>query len=80
MVNLSSMLGFLARFTHPLAAFLVLRSVPLLIRTQRPDGLWHEARLAYLDESTPPPSPAESTFLILSALKQFGFLDVLVPN
>jgi hypothetical protein len=80
MVNLSSMLGFLARSTHPLAAFLVLRSVPLLIHSQGPDGLWHEAPPAYLDEITPPPTPAESTCLILSALDRFGFLDALVPD
>jgi hypothetical protein len=74
------MLGFLARSTHPLAAFLVLRSVPHLIHAQRPDGLWQEAPLAYSNKAFPPPTAAESAYMILSALHRFGFLDPLLPG
>jgi len=76
----SSMLGFLARSTHPLAAFLVLRSVPHLIRAQRPDGLWQEAALPHSDRAFPPPTAEESTFMLLSALQRFGFLEPLLPG
>jgi hypothetical protein len=79
-VYLSSMLGFLARSTHLLAAFLVLRSVPRLIRAQRPDGLWHEAPLAHSDKAFPPLTAEGSTFMILSALQRFGFLELLLPG
>ena len=80
MVHLSSMLGFLARSTHPLAAFLVLRSVPRLIHAQRPDGLWQEASLAHSDKAFPPPTAEGSTYMILSALQRFGFLEPLLPG
>jgi len=80
MVHLSSMLGFLARSTHPLAAFLVLRSVPRLIHAQRPDGLWQEASLAHSDKAFPPPTAEGSAYMILSALQRFGFLEPLLPG
>ena len=73
---LSSMFGMLDRLAHPLSAFLVLRSVPLLIREQRSDGFWHEN----LKGNCPPPKPEESTFIILSTLKRFNYLDALLPN
>jgi hypothetical protein len=79
MVHVSSMLGFLSRLTHPLAAFLVLRSVPWLIREQGEDGLWQEKAITRDGKGCPPPVKEESSFLILRALKQFGFLDVLWP-
>jgi hypothetical protein len=79
MVHASSMLGFLSRLTHPLAAFLVLRSVPWLIREQGADGLWQEKAIAHDGKGCPPPAKEESSFLILRALKQFEFLDALRP-
>ncbi len=79
-VYFSSMLGFLSRSTHPLAAFLVLRSVPHLIRAQHPDGLWQEEPLAHSDQAFPPPTAEESTFMILSALQRFDFLEPLLPG
>jgi hypothetical protein len=79
MVYLSSMLGFLSRLTHPLAAFLVLRSVPWLICEQGGDGLWQEKPIDPDGGGCPPPTKEESSFLILRALKQFGFLDALQP-
>jgi hypothetical protein len=78
MVYPSSMLGFLARSTHPLAAFLALRMVPFLIRTQGADGAWHEDPIRYRDKAFPSPTAAESTYLILTALKRFGYLDALL--
>jgi len=66
------------RFRHPLCGFLMLRSVPLLIRTQRADGFWEEGPLsAEPDPGFPPPMKQESTFMILRALKTFGFLEAL---
>jgi len=79
-VYLSSMFGFLERFAHPLSAFLILRSVPLLIRTQRPDGFWQEEPIANQAEQFPPPTREESTFMILKALQKFGFLNALRPD
>lgn len=79
-VYLSSMLGFLSRSTHPLAAFLVLRSIPLLIRTQRPDGMWAESPLRQEREALPVPSAEESSLLILRALGRFGYLEALWPK
>ena len=77
-VHLSSMFGFMERFRHPLCGFLMLRSVPLLIRTQRADGFWEEGPLSdEPDPGFPPPMKQESTFMILRALKTFGFLEAL---
>jgi hypothetical protein len=71
---LSSMFNFLSRFHHPLSAFLILRSVPLLIREQRPDGFWEENQGKF------PPDKEVSTFMILTALRTYGFLDALMPR
>jgi hypothetical protein len=80
-IYLSSMFGFMSRSTHPLCAFLVLRSVPLLIREQRPDGFWREAPAIHSARvELPHRSKEESTFLILQALHQFGFLSSLRPT
>lgn len=80
-VYLSSMFGFLERFAHPLSAFLILRSVPLLIREQRPDGFWQEELTTnQADQKFPPPTKEESTFMILKALKRFNFLHALCPD
>ena len=73
---LSSMFGMLDKLAYPLSAFLVLRSVPLLIREQRSDGFWHEN----LKGNCPPPKPEESTFIILNTLKKFNYLDALLPK
>jgi len=82
----SVMLHTLARLSHPLAAFLVARTVPLLLRRQRPDGLWPPDDAAApqagrADEGPiPPNSPEEiASFRILRALERFGFLDMLRP-
>ena len=48
-----------------LAAFLVARTVPQLMREQRQDGLWPEGEAASLE--------------ILLALRRFGFLKQLLP-
>lgn len=62
----SIVLENLARLSHPLAAFLVARTVPQLIRDQETSGLWPEGE-------------AES-LRILRALHHFGFLASLTPN
>ena len=72
---LSSVFGLLTGFSHAYAAFLALRSVPVLIRRQGKDGLWRERPIG----KSPPPSQEESSFVILRALKKFGFLDALLP-
>ncbi|MFC1734570.1 hypothetical protein ACFL1X_00530 [Candidatus Hydrogenedentota bacterium] len=66
---LSGVFDFLGRFDHPLSAFLVLRSVPLLIREQCSDGLWDRMG----------PDRHVAGFMILRALKTFGFLETLLP-
>lgn len=76
----SSMLGFLGRLSLPLAAFMVLRSVPMLIRTQEPDGMWQEQPLDTDGKLYPVPSKAESSYMILRALKALGFLEPLLPK
>jgi hypothetical protein len=80
---LSCMFDSMERFRHPLSGFLILRSIPLLIRNQRPDGLWHEERkqrrLRFLKEPAPPP-PEVATYMILKALKRYGFLRALCPR
>ena len=62
----SIVLENLARLSHPLAAFLVARTVPQLIRDQETSGLW-------------PEGDAES-LRILKALDHFGFLASLIPS
>jgi hypothetical protein len=80
-VYLSSMFGFLERFVHPLSAFLILRSIPLLIRKQMPDGFWQEELTTnQAGQKFPPPTKEESTFMILKALKKFNFLNALLPD
>jgi hypothetical protein len=79
---LSSMFGFLERIVHPLSAFLVARSVPLLIREQGEDGFWEDKpqRLTGEPEKDEPPSKEEGTLMILRALKRFRFLRLLWPH
>lgn len=72
---LSTAFGILERTVHPLSAFLVLRSIPMLIREQREDGFWSEKPTS----SCPPPSKEESTFIILKTLKRFNCLEPLRP-
>jgi hypothetical protein len=74
------MLGFLSRYTHPLAAFLILRSVPLLMRTQGEDGFWQEDPKVGIQSAVSPPTKEQSTLLILAALQQFGYLEPLLPD
>jgi hypothetical protein len=71
----SSVFGLLTNMTHVFAAFLVLRSVPVLIRRQQKDGLWQEKPIG----SCPAPTKEESSYMILRAFKKFGFLDALIP-
>lgn len=80
MVYTSSMLSFLGCLTHPLAAFLALRSAPLLIRTQNDDGMWQESPLSYEGKKLPAPSWTESSFMIMRALKALGLLEALLPE
>jgi hypothetical protein len=76
----------LERFSCPLAAFLVLRSIPLLIRTQGKDGFWHEAgevvRQGWAVGRGPLPRPTkeQTTFAVLKALKKFHLLSELLPK
>jgi hypothetical protein len=79
-VFISSMLGFLACLANPLAKFLALRSIPLLIRTQDADGMWHEQSIQSEGRVPPIPSREESTFMILRALKTLGLLEALLPD
>jgi hypothetical protein len=68
----------LSRFRCPLSAFLVLRTVPWLVRQQRPDGFWQEEPLpSEPKKPLPVPAKEEGTLMILTALKTFGFLDAL---
>ena len=70
----------LARLSHPLAAFLVLRSIPGLIRDQHPDGLWNDYgplmgpvnNKTQIREET---ADEVVTLRILMTLKHFGFLE-----
>jgi hypothetical protein len=76
--------SLLARARCPLSAFLVLRTVPLLVRQQRPDGLWKEDPIPYIGGArearmVPTLTKEAATFMILTALKTFGFLDTLRP-
>ena len=71
---LCTMFDLLGRIGHPLAAFLALRSVPRLIREQRPDGLWEESWGRF------PPGRETGSLMILTALAEFGFLDALRPG
>lgn len=75
---LSSMFDYLERFAHSLSAFLILRSIPFLIREQRTDGFWQEKPRIRGAEKIPLPKKEVSTFMILKALKRFGFLDALI--
>jgi len=74
--------SLLARTKCPLSAFLVLRTVPLLLRSQRSDGLWKEEPIPYIgggERMVPVLEKEATTFMILPALKTFGFLDALRP-
>ena len=72
---ISSVFALLTNMSHAFAAFLVLRSIPVLIRRQGEDGLWQEKPIG----RCPPPTKEESSLMILRALKRFGFLDALIP-
>jgi hypothetical protein len=81
--SVSFMLSVLERFDCPLSAFVVLRTVPRLVRLQRPDGFWHDVRPRPSDEPIPdtssPPSAKEAgTYMILRSLKTFDFLESLL--
>ncbi len=75
----------LSLLTCPLAGFVVLRSVPLLIRTQDPQGFWSEGPdmahqgWARSRPRLPCPSAETTTLAICRALRRFGFLDKLRP-
>ena len=77
---LGAMFETLGRLKHPLAAFLVLRSIPLLIREQDAVGLWHEAPPRKGWSEMPAPCKAQSTLSIVRGLQAFGFLDTLLPQ
>jgi hypothetical protein len=77
----SFFLSLLSRSRCPLSAYLVLRTVPMLVRQQREDGFWQEEPiLPGARKPIPVPTKEESTFMILTALKTFGFLDILRPG
>ena len=78
----SSMLDALCGFKNPLASFLVLRTIPILKRTQEKDGMWQEEQLSYHARNetlykTTPPTKEESTYRILKTLKKYQVLDKL---
>ena len=52
----------------------------MLIRQQGADGLWQEGQIDPGGQGCPPPTKEESSFLILRALKQFDYLDALLPG
>ena len=81
-ISLSYMFSLLERLNTPLAAYVALRSVPQLIRNQRPDGLWQEEIPAgpRVHPGVKPPTKEASTLMILKALKTFGFLNSLRPK
>jgi hypothetical protein len=79
------MLHALSRLSHPLAAFLVLRSIPALIREQHSDGLWSDGARRRPSDSPAATHGANSpdevaTLRILTALDRFGFLNLLLPR
>jgi hypothetical protein len=82
----SMMLHNLARLSHPLAAFLVARTIPQLIRDQEEDGLWpgkrdHGDKTAIPESGIYENNPREVTgFRVLMVLKRFGFLKLLIPK
>ena len=78
---LSFMFGMLERCLHPLSTFAILRSLPLLIRKQRKSGLWDESEEGYNTHKCqePPPSPEQSSFMILKALSTHGLLESVLP-
>lgn len=81
---LSFIFATLERCLHPLGALALLRSVPLLVRQQQPDGLWDESKGGYTkgrnENWMPPPTPAEGSFLILKALNAHNLLKPLLPQ
>jgi len=82
----SFVFGMLERCRHPLSTFALLRSMPLLIREQKPGGLWDETEdgcalgKSRNDREWPAPSPAEGSLLILKALNTHGLLKDLLPR
>jgi hypothetical protein len=67
--KISGMLHFLSLIDHPLARFVVYRSLPQLIRTQKPNGLW------FSDGD----KDSVDDILLLTALRKMGILDRLLP-
>ena len=77
---LSAMFETIRRFRQPLAAFLAIRSVPLLIRTQRSGGVWEEPQPHEGWADMRGPCRALSTLRICRALEEFGYLQALRPQ
>ena len=71
----SVILNSLHRLSHPLAAFLVVRTIPFLIREQQPDGLWTggEGGQTSIGREL-------ASFRIIRALKHFDLLEALLPT
>jgi hypothetical protein len=78
--HISFFFSLLSQSVCPLSAFLVLRTIPLLIQQQRTDGFWQENKLPSPQKLVRVPSNEESTFMILKALRTFGFLQALVQG
>jgi hypothetical protein len=68
--RISGMFHFLSMLNHPLATYLVYRSLPRLVRTQKENGLWFSNG----------DSGAADDILVLSALKRMGLLETLSPG
>ena len=71
----SLILNSLHRLSHPMAAFLVLRTIPFLIREQQTDGLWPDEK----GEEDQVSTSILASFRILRTLKHFDFLETLLP-
>lgn len=70
----STAINHLGRSIHPLTKFLLIRSIPNLIRQQQKNGLWQEKAKC----GCQPPSEAETSFIFLRALKKFDYLERLL--
>lgn len=68
--RISGMLHFLSLINHPLARYVVYRSLPTLIRTQKSNGLWFSTE----DKDSP------DDILIIMALRKIGILDSLLSE
>jgi hypothetical protein len=77
---LGAMFETMSHLRHPLIGFLILRSIPLLIREQGDDGLWQEESSRSGWAEMPSPCRAQGTLRIVRGLKACGLLSALLPG